>query len=201
MRYILSNIYHIQKLDTEQYLDITESITSEYHCSFQIYLSNSLTLISVWLMVAVSFERWFVIKVTVQTRRMIKTRAIFILVIIFVSLFTLNVFDLAPGFYIKPTWFANLTLLCERDNMLDEYGNSTSTYKNLGPITFNTHVFALVRILTQTVVPFVLVLYFNSLIIYNFKKIKKNAMSFNTHLDKPPSRSKMYSGFCNRKSK
>lgn len=179
VRYILSHTYSIDKINTEQYLETTESITSEYHCSLQMYLSNSLTLISIWLMVAVSFERWFVIKVAIQSRRMIKTRAIICFSVIFISLFSFNVFDMAPGFYIKPTWFANLTMLCERDNTIDQFGNLTGTYKQLGPISFNTEVFALVRIVTQTVVPFLLVLYFNSLIIYNFKKIKKNAMNFN----------------------
>ncbi len=152
-------------------------MTSGYHCSIFLYFYNSLTLISVWLMCAVSFERWIVIKIPIQTRKMIKFRAILILLLIIMTIFALNVFDLAPGLYIKPQWYANLTLLCERDDVMSGFeGERIGVYKQLGPITFNTETFAFVRTLLQTIVPFLLVLYFNSLIIYNFKKIKANAL-------------------------
>ena len=97
-------------------------------------------------------------------------------VLIFFTIFSVNIFDLAPGFYIKPQWYANLTLLCERDDKGDQFSSNIShIYKKLGPITFNTDIFASIRAIFQSVVPFVVVLIFNSLIIYNFKKIKSAA--------------------------
>jgi hypothetical protein len=81
-----------------------------------------------------------------------------------------NVFDLAPSFYIKPQWYANLTLLCERDDKYHTINNSSHLYKSLGPIQFNTEIFAFTRTLFQSVLPFLVVLIFNSMIIYNLKK-------------------------------
>jgi hypothetical protein len=173
----------MDEFNLDKYQYYTSNITSNYHCSVFMYAHNSLTLVSVWLMAAVSLERWLVIKFTIQSKRMLKWRAFFILSFILVSIFGLNVFDLAPGFYIKPTWFANLTLLCERDDTLEHiFINGTITptkayyYKTLGGFTFNTNYFFLVRMLLQTVVPFLVVLVFNSLIIYNFKRIKSAAL-------------------------
>lgn len=160
-------------------LSYTTKIVREYDCSVYIYVLNSLTLVSVWLMVAVSLERLIVIKFALQTKRMIKLRAIFILVLIFIITFGLNVFDLAPGLYIAPTWYANLTLLCERDDTVSEmHANSSHIMKSIGSFQFDTQVFILARTIMQTVVPFLLVLVFNSLIIYNFKKIKTTAFSY-----------------------
>lgn len=139
---------------------------------------NSLTLLSVWLMVAVSLERLIATKFTLQTKRTIQIRAVLLLGLIFVFTFGLNVFDLAPGFYIKPVWYANLTLLCERDDMVSDRTNSSRIYKSIGSFQFDTQIFILARTIMQTVVPFLLVLVFNSLIIYNFKKIKNTALSY-----------------------
>lgn len=156
----------------------TPKIVNDYHCSIYIYVLNSLTLVSVWLMVAVSLERLLVIKFALQTKYMIKLRAILLLVFIFFTIFCLNVFDLAPGLYIKPQWYANLTLFCERDDIKGTENNSAiRNIKSLGPIQFDTTMFALIRTLFQTVVPFLMVLIFNSLIIYNFKQIKTAAFS------------------------
>ena len=99
-----------------------------------------------------------------------------ILALIFVVIFSVNVFDLAPGFYIKPQWYANLTLLCERDDKYHTINNSSHLYKSLGPIQFNTEIFAFTRTLFQSVLPFLVVLIFNSMIIYNLKKIKMAAL-------------------------
>lgn len=155
----------------------TELIVQDYHCSIYIYLLNSLSIISVWLMVAVSLERLIVVKFTLHTKYAIKVRAILLLVLIFVTTFGLNVFDMTPGLYIKPQWYANLTLLCERDDPINQHNNSTSMYKSLGSLRFDTNLFALSRIIMQTLVPILLVLIFNSLIIYNFKQIKTAALS------------------------
>ena len=134
-----------------------------------------------WLMVAVSLERLIVIKFALQTKQMIKMRALIILVVIFITTFGLNVFDLAPGLYIAPTWYANLTLLCERDDLISDFTNenssSTRIIKSLGSFQFDTNLFSLTRTIMQTIVPFLFVLIFNSLIIYNFKKIKAAAFS------------------------
>ena len=56
------------QVNQELYDQKTSEITSEYQCSIFYYIYNSLTLISVWLMAAVSLERWLVIKYTLQTR-------------------------------------------------------------------------------------------------------------------------------------
>ena len=174
VRLVLVKSYHVgpNEIDMEKYDIYTANIVSEYHCSIFLYLYNSFTLISVWLMAAVSFERLVVTKIAIQTKHMIKLRAFIILILIFTIIFLLNVFDLAPGLYIKPQWYANLTLLCERDDI-----EIFNVYKQMGPITFNTETFVFVRTCLQTVVPFLLVLIFNVLIIYNFKKIKATAMS------------------------
>ena len=102
-----------------------------------------------------------------------------ILTLIFVVIFSANVFDLAPGFYIKPQWYANLTLLCEGDDKYNSINNSSHLYKSLGPLQFNTEIFAFTRMLFQSVLPFLVVLIFNSMIIYNFKKIKTAALAGN----------------------
>ena len=174
VRYTLVTTFKVNpnEINTEKYDKYTANIASEYHCSLFIYFYNSLTLISVWLMAAVSLERWLVMKFALQTKYMIKLRACLILFFIFGSVFALNVFDLAPGLYIKPQWYANLTLLCERDDTLGHENDSARVHKRLGPLYFNTETFAFVRTLLQTIVPFAFVLFFNSLIIYNFKKIK-----------------------------
>ena len=160
------------EVNTEKYDTFTTSIASDYHCSLFLYFYNSLTLISVWLMAAVSLERWLVMKFALQTKYMIKLRALLILLFIFVTVFVLNIFDLAPGLYIKPQWYANLTLLCERDDTLGYENNSIRIQKQIGSFSFNSETFAFIRILLQTLVPFIFVLFFNSLIIYSFKKIK-----------------------------
>ena len=147
VRFVLVHDYKVGsgKVDTSAYDDNTAKITSEYHCSLFLYAYNSLTLISVWLMVAISFERWVVIKITMQSKYMVKLRAMIILGLIFGLTLTLNVFDLAPGLYLKPQWYANLTLLCERDDIKNNNDTSEirAVYKNLGPIRFNTETFAL----------------------------------------------------------
>jgi hypothetical protein len=102
-----------------------------------------------------------------------------ILTLIFVVIFSANVFDLAPGFYIKPQWYANLTLLCEGADKYNSINNSSHLYKSLGPLQFNTEIFAFTRMLFQSVLPFLVVLIFNSMIIYNFKKIKTAALAGN----------------------
>ena len=100
VRHALVTQYNIvpNEVDQEKYDHYTSLISSDMHCSVFLYVYNCLTLISVWLMAAVSLERWLVIKYTLQTRQMIRMRAISILAFIFVSIFGLNVFDLAPGF-------------------------------------------------------------------------------------------------------
>lgn len=146
IRFVLVNDYKVgTAVDTAAYDDNTAKITSEYHCGLFLYVYNSLTLISVWLMVAISFERWVVIKITMQSKNMIKMRAMIILGFIFGLTLTLNVFDLTPGLYLKPQWYANLTLLCERDDIRNSNDTNVirSVYKNLGPIRFNTETFAL----------------------------------------------------------
>jgi hypothetical protein len=179
LRYTLKNKYNVSEFDetTGVFEEITNQIASPVYCSVFIYVYNCLTLISVWLMVAVSVERWLVIAIPIQTKRMLRIRAACIISFVFVSIVSLNVFDLAPGLYIGPNWYSNLTLLCERDDMVHTTNNVSSMYKRLGPIEFNTDRFVLVRSLLQSIVPFVIVLVFNSLIIYNFKKIKSTAMS------------------------
>lgn len=102
-----------------------------------------------------------------------------ILALIFFVIFSANFFDLAPGFYIKPQWYANLTLLCERDDKYHTINNSSHLYKSLGPIQFNTEIFAFTRTLFQSVLPFLVVLIFNSMIIYNLKKIKMAVLAGN----------------------
>ena len=172
----LSSDYNVINYNQDDYDTYTSMIASDYLCSVLTYFHNSLTLVSVWLMVAVSVERWLVIKFALQTKYMIKLRAFFILFIVFIVIFSFNLFDLSPGLYIKPQWYSNLTLLCERHDIYSEINNSTHLYKNLGPFTFNTRTFALVRAIFQSILPFLVVLLFNSLIIYNFKKIKLAAL-------------------------
>ncbi|CAF1086678.1 unnamed protein product [Brachionus calyciflorus] len=174
IRNTLYDSYNVSssEFNQENYDTFTNKITSEYHCGIFIYIYNSFTLISVWLMVAVSLERLLVIKFALQTKYMIKLRAFLILFFIFISVFLLNIFDLAPGLYIKPQWYANLTLLCERDDTEDRKTNPSRIYKRIFWFTFNTDHFALIRTLLQTIIPFLIVLIFNSMIIYNFKRIK-----------------------------
>lgn len=174
IRTILVDKYNVNpyEVNQEKYDRYTSYITSDYHCSLFIYVYNSFTLVSVWLMVAVSLERLLIIKFTLQTKYMIKLRAFLILFFIFIAIFSLNIFDLAPGLYIKPQWYANLTLLCERDDTMGTDSNSTRIYKRLGPLSFNTETFAFTRTILQSIVPFLVVLIFNSMIIYNFKQIK-----------------------------
>lgn len=167
------------EINWEKYQEHTEEIASPYLCSTFVYVYNSLTLLSVWLMAAVSVERWLVVKFTIQSKRRLRLRALIMLSAIFLIIFSLNVFDMAPGFYIKPQWYANLTLSCERSDIRNDLDSSvwsiTNVYRRLGPFSFNTDTFVLVRTLLQSIVPFLVVLIFNSLIIYNFKKIKKAA--------------------------
>lgn len=172
----LANFYKVNRSDfnLEKYENYTPKVVNDYDCNIYLYTMNSLTLVSVWLMVAVSLERLIVIKFTLQSKYWIKVRAIIILVVIFVTIFSLNIFDMAPGFYTKPVWFANLTLLCERDDIKNE----TTTYKRIGGLAFDTNLFALTRTLFQTIVPFLFVFIFNSLIVYNFKQIKSTALSY-----------------------
>lgn len=174
IRYNLHTNYNVSadQVNQEKYDKYTSKITSEYHCSIFFYVYNSFTLISVWLMVAVSLERLVVIKFTLQTKHMIKLRAVLILGTIFVSVFVFNLFDLAPGLYLKPQWYANLTLLCEREDVEDKNPNPSLIYKKIGALTFNSDHFALARLLLQSIIPFLFVLVFNSMIIHNFKKIK-----------------------------
>ena len=174
IRYNLQTHYNVSadQVDQEKYDKYTNKITSEYHCSIFFYVYNSFTLISVWLMVAVSLERLVVVKFTLQTKYMIKLRAFLILTTIFVCVFVFNMFDLAPGLYLKPQWYANLTLLCEREDIEVRSINPSLIYKSIGSLTFNSDHFALIRLLLQSIVPFLFVLIFNSLIIHNFKKIK-----------------------------
>jgi hypothetical protein len=180
LRYTLVNKYNVSADDVfGEFERQTLLITDRLYCSVFIYVLNSLTLLSVWLMAAVSFERWLVIKFALQTKRMLRIRAACLISFLFAAVLGLNVFDLADGFYIGPNWYANLTIICERDDMFYTHSNATSVYQHLGPIEFNTDVFVLVRTLLQSVVPFLVVLVFNSLIIYNFKKIKSAAMSGN----------------------
>lgn len=152
VRSILVNRYRLDtnSIDFFKYEEYTSQITSDYHCSVYFYFYNSLTLTSVWLMCAVSLERWLVIQFTLQTKFMIKLRAFLILILIFLITFSFNVFDLAPGLYIKPQWYANLTLLCERDDTYNTENNTVRIYKRLGSLTFNTETFAFIRILLQT---------------------------------------------------
>lgn len=174
IRYNLHTHYNVSayQVNQEQYDKYTNKITSEYHCSIFFYVYNSFTLISVWLMVAVSLERLVVIKFTLQTKYMIKLRAFLILSTIFVCVFAFNMFDLAPGLYLKPQWYANLTLLCEREDVEEKNINPSLIYKQIGSFTFNSDHFALARLLLQSIIPFLFVLVFNSMIIHNFKKIK-----------------------------
>jgi hypothetical protein len=172
----LVNDYHVINYRQDEYDIYTSQIASDYLCSVLTYFHNSLTLVSVWLMVAVSVERWLVIKFALQTKYMIKLRAFFILFIVFIVIFSFNLFDLSPGLYIKPQWYSNLTLFCERQDIYNDVNNLTDLYKKLGPFTFNTETFALVRTIFQSILPFLVVLLFNSLIIYNFKKIKLAAL-------------------------
>ncbi len=161
VRSILVSRYHVDsnELNSEKYDKYTSYITSDNHCSLLLYFTNSLTLTSVWLMCAVSLERWLVIQFTLQSKYMIKLRAFIILVCIFLVTFSFNVFDLAPGLYIKPQWYANLTLLCERDDTVSTEINTeinatrtykSSVYKRLGVITFNTETFAFIRTIFLT---------------------------------------------------
>lgn len=152
VRSILIHRYHVDsyEFDSEKYDKYTSYIASDYHCSIFIYFYNSLTLTSVWLMCAVSLERWLVIQFALQTKYMIKLRAFLILILIFLVTFSFNVFDLAPGLYIKPQWYANLTLLCERDDTYNTENNTVRIYKRLGSFSFNTETFAFVRTLLQT---------------------------------------------------
>ena len=113
----LVNDYHILNYNQEDYDLYTNLITSDYHCSLFFYFYNSVTLASVWLMAAVSLERWLVIKFTIQSRRAVRNRALCVLTSIFGGVLVLNLFDLTPGLYIKPQWYSNLTLLCERQDM------------------------------------------------------------------------------------
>ena len=161
VRSILVSRYHVDsnELNSEKYDKYTSYITSDQHCSLLLYFTNSLTLTSVWLMCAVSLERWLVIQFTLQSKYMIKLRAFIILVCIFLITFSFNVFDLAPGLYIKPQWYANLTLLCERDDTVSTESNAdinatrtykSSVYKRLGILTFNTETFAFIRTIFLT---------------------------------------------------
>jgi hypothetical protein len=99
VRHKLTNVYHVVNSESNQelYDSYTSLIASDYLCSVLTYFHNSLTLVSVWLMVAVSVERWLVIKFALQTKYMIKLRAFFILLVVFVVIFSFNLFDLSPG--------------------------------------------------------------------------------------------------------
>jgi hypothetical protein len=70
VRRVLEVDYGIMTDEVHQdlYDEKTSEITSDYQCSVFYYIYNSLTLISVWLMAAVSLERWLVTKYTLQTR-------------------------------------------------------------------------------------------------------------------------------------
>jgi hypothetical protein len=156
VRTILVKRYHVKtyEFDSEKYDKYTSYITADYHCSVFFYFYNSLTLTSVWLMCAVSLERWLVIQFALQSKYMIKLRAFLILILIFLITFFFNIFDLAPGLYIKPQWYANLTLLCERDDTYSSENNTARIYKKLGSLTFNTETFAFVRTILQTSINF-----------------------------------------------
>jgi hypothetical protein len=156
-----------------EFEEYTDLIVSDYHCNIVMYIHNTLGCASTWLMVAISIERWLVIKYPLQTKSMIKLRAFLILTIIIFIVFIINIFDLSPNFYNKPHWFSNLTLLCEPFDSIQ--------YITLGSLSLNADVYSFIRILLQAIGPFIVALLFNSLIIYNFKRIKSAAYNIKSN--------------------
>ena len=173
--YLISNklLKEYNATNDADYEIYTQKIVSDYHCNITMYIHNTLGCASTWLMVAISIERWLVIKYPLQTKSMIKLRAILILTIIIIVVFIINIFDLAPNLYNSPHWFSNLTLLCEPFDSIQ--------YITLGSITLNADVYSFMRILLQAIGPFVVALLFNSLIIYNFKRIKSAAYNIKSN--------------------
>nr|QVK45700.1 G protein-coupled receptor [Proales similis] len=187
LRHKLESEYHVKYMFDWEYERITHELTSEYHCNGFMYALNSLTLISVWLMVSVSFERWLIIKHTLQSKSMNKLRALLIITGVFMAMLTFNVLDLAPDLYNKPNWFANLTLVCERTDTFKYYDPrvSKNIVKRLGPVAFNTTIYSIIRALLQSMIPFSAVLVLNLLIIKNFKRIKAAAKSYGRSASMP----------------
>lgn len=166
---IISNILHFKYNATtsDEYELYTNEIVSESHCNILMYIHNTLGFASTWIMAAVSAERYLVIKYPLQSKKLIKLRAFIILISIGLIVMLINIFDFAPDFYSKPQWFSNLTLLCEPHDSMYQV--------KFGLISFNADALSFARTLLQAVGPFLVALYFNSLIIHNFKRIKTAA--------------------------
>jgi hypothetical protein len=156
----------------DEYEIYTREIIDGSYCSALMYLHNSLGFTSTWIMVAISVERWLVIKYPKTTKTRINLRAVIILLSIVVTCHGINMFDFSTGYYVV-NWFSNITLLCEPLGL----NNDGSTSLTFGLITINAEIFTFSRIILQAIGPFLTALVFNSLIIHNFRTINKAAAS------------------------